>query len=158
MIGKVHDGTQINSVIMDQTANNPTPGSERKPDAETVIPVIEEQLHADKKVVETGRVKVSKTVTQREESVTLPLDQEEVKVERVVRNEIVKGEIPQIRHEGDTTIIPVLREEVVVKKRLMLVEELHITKKRSRVQHTENIILRKEEATIEKHEPGGQVE
>jgi stress response protein YsnF len=55
-----------------------------------------------------------------------------------------------VRLEGNTTIIPVVEEVVVVEKRLILVEEIHIT--RDSTVRTEEIpvLLRKEHAAIER--------
>ena len=39
---------------------------------------------------------------------------------------------PKIRIEGDLTIVPVLEEILVVEKRLILKEEVHIRRTRSR--------------------------
>jgi uncharacterized protein (TIGR02271 family) len=125
----------------------------RKEDEHIVVPVIEERSQVGKKVVEKGRVSVSKTITEREESITVPLKHEEVQVERVKRNEFVNGDIPQIRQEGDTTIIPVLREEVVVTKRLLLVEELHVTRTQKRTKEPVNVKLRSEKAKVVRKRP-----
>jgi uncharacterized protein (TIGR02271 family) len=131
----------------------PSRRNRKQGDEHTVLPVVEERLQVGTRAVETGRVSVSKTVSEREESITVPLKQEDVQVERVARNEFVKGEIPQVRHEGDTTIIPVLREEVVVQKRLLLVEEIHITKKLTRTEKPIKVKLRKEEARVQRKPP-----
>ena len=50
-------------------------------------------------------------------------------VERVPVDQFV-DEAPQVRTEGDVTIIPVLEERYVLEKRLVLVEELHIRRER----------------------------
>jgi uncharacterized protein (TIGR02271 family) len=134
---------------------NEQPSKRNKKEAgdHAMVPVVEERLQVGRKAVETGRVSVAKTITEREESITVPLKQEDVQVERVARNEFVKGEIPQVRQEGDTTIIPVLREEVVVQKRLLLVEEIHITKKLTRTEKPIKVKLRKEEARVQRKPP-----
>jgi len=113
-----------------------------------VIPVIQEQVSIDTKVVESGRVHISKTVSEQQESVSVPLNHEEVNVERVQKNEYVDTPPPPVRHEGDTMIIPVLREVVVVEKRLLLVEELHVTKKQVQTEDVRQVTLRKEEVNV----------
>jgi stress response protein YsnF len=57
---------------------------------------------------------------------------------------------PAVRQEGDTTIIPVLREVLVVEKRYELVEEVHVTKKKTVVPHVQEITLRKEVVEVER--------
>ncbi|MBC7921412.1 MAG: YsnF/AvaK domain-containing protein [Ferruginibacter sp.] len=114
-----------------------------------VIRVIEEQIRIDKKVVESARVRISKRVSEHEESVDISLVHEEVDVERVAVNQYVETP-PSIRYEGDTTIIPVLREVAVVEKRLLLVEELRVTKRHVQTNETQQLTLRREDIQVER--------
>jgi uncharacterized protein (TIGR02271 family) len=92
-----------------------------------VLPIIQESLDVETCPVETGRVRLRKVVHEREEVVDPPLWREEVVVERVSVDRFVDGPI-STRAEGDTVIIPVLEEVLVVEKRLLLKEEVHVTK------------------------------
>ena len=114
----------------------------------TVIPVIEEQLVVDKRTVEKGRVRISKRVRETDETVNIPLIQENVQVERVPINQYVAEPPPPVRYEGNVMIIPVLREVVVVEKRLVLVEELRVTKNKTQTNETQKVRLRKEEVNV----------
>ncbi len=78
-----------------------------------------------------------------------PLFSEKVMVERVPANQYV-DEPPQVRHEGDTMIIPVVEEHLVVKKRLFLVEELRVTKQIIESHQPQSVILRKEEIDVKR--------
>lgn len=111
------------------------------------FPVIEEKLKVGKELVETGKVKLHKTVTEEDVNIKLSLEHDEVEVERVAVNQFVE-EAPATRYEGDTMIIPVLREEIV--KRLVVVEEVRITRRKSHEQVQENTTLRKEEIEVER--------
>ncbi|QCR22044.1 YsnF/AvaK domain-containing protein [Pontibacter sp. SGAir0037] len=111
------------------------------------IPVIEEQLNVDKKVVETGRVFINKNVLHEEVTVDIPTVNEEVEVERIAVNEFVDS-APAVRYEGDKMIIPVLREVSVVVKKLMVVEELHVTKRKIETPASQQVSLRKEELVV----------
>jgi uncharacterized protein (TIGR02271 family) len=115
-----------------------------------VIPVVEEQLVIDKRVVEKGRVRISKKVRETDETVNIPLIQENVSVERVPINQYVAEPPPPVRYEGNVMIIPVLREVVVVEKRLVLIEELRVTKQQTQTQETQKIRLRKEEVNVKR--------
>ena len=116
-------------------------------DQTRVIPVIEEQVLIGKKLVESGSVRVSKRVSEEKITVNMPLMHEEVDVEKVSVNQFVES-APEVRYEGDTMIIPVLRE--VVEVRLFLVEELRVTRRRIETQHHQELTLRKEEVTVER--------
>lgn len=87
-------------------------------------------------------------VTKREETVDELLLRESVEVERVPINRIV-AEAPPSRQEDDTLIIPVLEEVLVVEKRLMLKEEVRITRTQTKVHQPQAVTLRTEEAVIE---------
>lgn len=113
------------------------------------IPVIEETIKVDKKIVETGRVRIVKTVNEEEALVEAALLQEEVQVERVPINQYIES-APQVRYEGDVMIIPVIQEVVVIEKRLMLVEEIRVNKHQTETKVSETITLRKEEINIER--------
>jgi uncharacterized protein (TIGR02271 family) len=113
-----------------------------------VVPVMVEELDIQKQRVETGRVRIRKTVREHEELVDEPVFQEEVVIERVPINRVVEQAIP-IRYEGDTMIVSLLEEVPVVEKRLVLKEELRITKRRVAASRPERIMLRSEEATVQ---------
>lgn len=117
-----------------------------------VIPVIEEQLQVETRVVETGTVRIAKTVGTREETISQPLMREDLTVERVPVNRVVQEATP-IRYEGETMIVPLLEEVLYVEKRLVLKEELRITLRKNVTEHTETVTLRREDAQIERIEP-----
>jgi uncharacterized protein (TIGR02271 family) len=121
--------------------------------AEThVIPVIEETLDVQKRRVETGGVRLSKTVREREALVDEPLSRDEVTVERRTVNRVVDA-LPTVRQEGDTLIIPVVEEILVIEKRLNLKEEVHITTRRVEARMPQTVTLRHEEVTVERLTP-----
>lgn len=115
-----------------------------------VVPLLEETLHVGKRQVETGRVRIVKTVHEREEVIDEPLFREEIEVRRVPVDRIV-GAVPSIRQEGNTMIIPVLEEVLVVEKRLRLKEEVHLIRHRVARRQSERVVLRHEEAAVERH-------
>jgi len=121
-----------------------------------VVPVIEEQLDVGKRVVETGGgVRVHKVVHQHEELIDQPLLMQEVDVKRVPIGKVVDGPVA-IRHAGDTMIVPVLEERLVIQKQLILKEEIHITKRELSSREPQRVIVREEEAQIERLTPDGQ--
>ncbi len=112
-----------------------------------IIPVIEEEAFLDKRVVETGKVRISKRISEREELIDEPLFREEVTVERVPINQYV-DQPPQVRHEGDVMIIPVVQEQLVMQKRLVLVEELRVRKQVVETHQPQSVTLRREEIDV----------
>src|SRR5829696_6311331 len=114
-----------------------------------VVPVIEEELRVGKRVVETGRVRIRKTVHEHEEVVDEPLMREEYDVERVPIDEFVDAPVGP-RHEGETLIVPVLEEVLVVEKRLVVREELRITRKRTEGRRPQRVKLLSEEVSVER--------
>lgn len=120
-----------------------------------VLPVIEEHVVIQREIVETGRVRLTRRVHELNEEITVPVQHEEVAVERVPLNQTLPaGAVaPGIRYEGETMIIPVIREVAVVETRLLLVEELRVTKRRVTTQHTESLPLRHEEIIVERLPP-----
>ena len=117
---------------------------------ERVIPVIEEQAHINKKVVESGKVRISKNVREDEVLVDVPIIHEEVDVQRIPVNQYVDQAPPAVRYEGDKMIVTVLREELVLVKRIKVVEELHIINRKVEEHNTQPISLRREEINIER--------
>jgi uncharacterized protein (TIGR02271 family) len=118
-----------------------------------VIPVVFEELSVGKREVEVGRVRVTKLVREQQQTVDEPLFAEEVVVERVTVNRVVDGPV-EVRHEGDTMIVPLLEEVLVVEKRLMLREEVRVTKRRTETHKPRTVSLRKEDVEIERLEAG----
>ncbi len=113
-----------------------------------VIPVIQEAVRVEKREFESGKVVVHKTVVERDEAVEILLRQQDLSVERVPVGRVV-SEAPQTRQEGDTLIVPILEEVLVVEKRLMLKEELYIRKQSSERTEHQTIRLRSEQVKIE---------
>jgi len=121
-------------------------------DTPYVVPVIEEILDVTRHQEEIGRVVVQKHVHERVEVVDEPLRRDNVTVTHVPINRVV--ELPvDVRREGETLIVPVLEEVLVVEKRLMLVEEVHITRHTTEIHQPEEVTLRREEVTVERMLP-----
>jgi uncharacterized protein (TIGR02271 family) len=133
----------------------PESESARDESVEQVIPVIEEEIDVSKRKVDTGVTRITKRVYQREEVIDEPLLKEEVHVERVAVNRYVEEPVA-IRREKEKTIIPVLEEVLVVEKRLLLKEELHVSKRTTEVRNPQEAVVRSEEVEIENMAVAGQ--
>lgn len=125
-------------------------------DEEVVIPVVEEELDAEARPVPTGGVRVDKHVEQRIRKIEAALVHEEVEVRRVPVNRVVT-EVPAVRKKGDTIIVPVVEEELVVTKRLVLREEVHLIKHRAKERFVKEVALDRERAEVSRLDAQGRV-
>ncbi len=129
--------------------------AETKGEAEehyATLTLSEEDLDVSTRWAETGRVIVRKRVETVPQEKTIELAQEGVEVERVRINDVI-DELPQVRTEGETTIIPVVEEVLIVEKRYRLVEEVRVTSTRSSQPHTIREDLRREVVEFEELPP-----
>ena len=115
------------------------------------IELVEEQLEIGKREVERGRVVVRTRVEERDEVAEIELQQEDVSVERVPRGVPVEA-LPAVREEDGVLIIPVVEEQLVVTTRLILKEEIRITRQRRTELAREPVRLRSERADIQRLE------
>lgn len=120
------------------------------------IPVIEEELIAERKPVKTGSVRVQKHVEQRTERIEGDVVRDAAEVRRVPVNRPV-AEMPKLRQEGDVTIVPVVEEEITITKRLILKEELHIIRRRTVERVVQEVPVMRETAVVEHLDKEGRV-
>lgn len=120
---------------------------------EQVIPVIEEVAEVSKRTRVTGTVTLEKQVEVSQVEVSEMLQRRDVSVTTVPMGIVVDAaNPPQVRTENGVTIIPVLEEVLVVEKRLMLREELHIQHELSETPSTQHITLRSEMVVVKREE------
>jgi stress response protein YsnF len=116
------------------------------------IPLAQERLRVDKKIVERDRVVVKTHVDERTAWVREELAREDVQVTWVDIDREV-DEPPAVRTEGDTIIIPLFEEVLVVERRLVLRQEIHLTRKRSTERFDQPVTLRRTTADIHRERP-----
>jgi uncharacterized protein (TIGR02271 family) len=119
-------------------------------EVERVIPVLEEHVKFGTRRIVKESIVVDKKVIEEEKQIDIPLKTEHYVIERKPMDQYLNS-IPETRQEGDTIIIPVVKEVLV--KRILLVEEIRLTKVVEEKQHLENITIKKEEVTIERKGP-----
>jgi uncharacterized protein (TIGR02271 family) len=114
---------------------------------QVVVPLHAEEASVAKRRVVTGQVKVGTVTRESEQLVEELLEQEHVEIERTaIGKEVDKA--PPVREEGDTLIIPILEEIVVVERRLLLKEEVRVRRTREKQPYQERVVVRKQEAVI----------
>ncbi|ANU27340.1 DUF2382 domain-containing protein [Planococcus versutus] len=117
----------------------------------------EERLSVDKERVQTGEVNVGKHVVEEEQSIEVPVEREEVYIERRPVNEEVTGNsfdnestlTGDAYQEGEDIHIPISEERVEVTKKDVVAEEIVVGKRKVQDTETVNETVRHEEADIE---------
>jgi len=109
---------------------------------------MEEELRVDKRDVVTGKIQVRTIVESFDKIARATLEGEQIEVTRVPIGKELQM-VPEQRTEGDVLIIPVVEEMLVVEKRLVLKEELHIRRLRTREDVEVPVTLRKQRAVVE---------
>lgn len=112
-----------------------------------VIPVAEEEVVLSKRRVETGAVQVRISVDTHENWIRETLNHQNVEIERKPIQRQVETP-PAIREQGDVLIIPILEEVLVVEKRLMLTEEIHVRKRVRQEQVEQPVTLRRQRVSV----------
>jgi uncharacterized protein (TIGR02271 family) len=120
------------------------------------FPVMEEEVQVSKRTVDTGRgVRLHKTVSEREQVLDQPLLREQLVVEHVpIGRVVLEADPPQTHYEGDTLVVPVLEEVLVVQKQLLLKEEVRITRQQHHEVSPRTEVLRSEQVTVERFDEG----
>jgi uncharacterized protein (TIGR02271 family) len=125
------------------------PLHEQREQAEKVVPVIQEELDIGKRTVESGRIRVNKRIETTESLIDEPLLQQGYDIQRTAVNRII-DDIPKPRYDGDTLVLPILEEVLVVEKRLILREEVRITPVREEVRDPQTHTVRREHVEVER--------
>ncbi|WP_215847758.1 MULTISPECIES: DUF2382 domain-containing protein [Pantoea] len=124
---------------------------EHNKEADVTLKLAEEQIELTKQKVVDGRVRVTRSTTEHDEVINTLLNKEKVEVEHVAKAQHVES-MPEIREENGVLIVPVVEEEIVVVRKLVLKEEIHIRKVQETVPFQEVVTRRKQQVNIEKED------
>jgi uncharacterized protein (TIGR02271 family) len=140
------------------SSNKPDTKPAEASTADIILPLVEEELRVTKREMITGRVRVRTITDTAEELVRQELQGHSVEVERVPVGTLVEpgAEPPQVRTEGNVTILPVLEEVLIVEKRLLLKEELRITRHATTEVAELPVTVRKQRAVVERLSSEGE--
>jgi uncharacterized protein (TIGR02271 family) len=111
------------------------------------VTLLAEEFTVERQAVETGRVRVSRHTHTREVAIDEDLLKESAEIETIPIGRRI-FEMPAIRHEGETTIIPIVEEVLHTERRLFLKEEVRITRKKTTDKFHDRITLRYQEAVV----------
>jgi uncharacterized protein (TIGR02271 family) len=143
-------GATGRTAMDEEHGNDTTTTAPAGPGPDGVVPVIDETLQVTTRVVDTGGYRITKRVSTRDEVVDLPLAASLVEIERRRVDVLLpEGVVPTSRVEGATTIHPVFEEVVVTQKRLMLLEEIRITRVEETRHAPQTVVLRREDVVVE---------
>lgn len=116
------------------------------------IPLYAEQVQVTREDVISDRVRVTTSVEERSILVEDDVERGALHIERVPVDLPVQS-APAPRQEGDTLIVSLVEERLVVEKRLFVVEELRITRT-STIEHVAvPETVRTMRATVERADP-----
>jgi len=113
------------------------------------VTLLDEELSVGTEKVETGRVRVRVVTREHEETVDVPLRGQRLEVERVAIGREIEA-VPPSRQEGDTTIVPVVEEHVVVSRKLVLKEEIRLKAVSSTERYREAVVLHRQDAIVDR--------
>jgi uncharacterized protein (TIGR02271 family) len=122
-----------------------------------IVPVFREEVQVEKQAVDTGRgVRIHKTVAELPCHIDERLLRDEVEVSHVPVDRIVPLDAaPATRYEGDTLVVPILEEVLVVERRVRIKEEVRITRTRREEHHAETVMLKSEQVSVERFDEAG---
>ena len=122
-------------------------GMRKTTDTDQTIELSEERAHVDMREIEVGRVRIETRTETNQHVVEAVLRQDDVQVERVKIGLIVDV-VPEIREVDGVLIIPVIEEQLFVQTRLVLKEELRVTKIAAEQIVRRTVPLRSETASV----------
>lgn len=122
------------------------------------IPVLSEDLVVERRSRTTGGVRLHKHVTESVAEVDEPVVRERVVVEHLrIDRPLTDGSIPQAHEREDgVLVVPVLEEVLVVRKQLVLKEELHVRRIREETRERQSVPLRREHVDVERVDAQGR--
>ena len=117
-----------------------------------VVSIVEEMARVEKRAVDSGHASVHFNVAEQDETLETLLKHQTVSVERLPMDLSVST-APAAHQQGDTIIISIVEERLVVEKRLFVTAEVWI-----RIDQTPYLVkrvvrLRREHAEIEMDDP-----
>lgn len=134
-------------------------GREEKLESERArVGVHEEKLDVTKRVEEVGRVNIRKDVITERQEVSVPVLKEEVRVERIDMGSVdVSGSVGvgDKAFERESISVPIHEEQVDIRKRTVLKEEVRVNKDQRVEQRAASETIRKEVVDVEEE---GRVE
>jgi uncharacterized protein (TIGR02271 family) len=112
-----------------------------------VLQLFAEEAKVSRRTIETGRVRVATVTHTRDQLVDEWLARTNVEVERVPVGRDIEA-IPPVKDDDGLMIIPIVEETVIVQRKLVLKEELHIRRKQTTERFQQTVPLRYQTAQV----------
>jgi uncharacterized protein (TIGR02271 family) len=129
---------------------NETESAVGRPRDAATLQLVAEELSVAKEIRETSRVRISAHTHEREVLIDEDLARERVEIETIPIGRRIDT-VPEVRQEGDTTVIPVVEERLTVERQVVLKEEIRVRRVRITERHQEKVALRHQEAVIARY-------
>lgn len=137
-------------MVMDQEQPDGT-------DKHRVIALVEEHVTVNKATIDTATVNIHKTVLEEMVSVNLPIINETYEIQRINgKADLLDSPPAAVRYDEDKIIISLIKEVPVVVKKYQVTEEIHLIKRLTEIPLAQEVVLRKEKATITKKSANNQ--
>ena len=114
------------------------------------IPLVEEEVQVETRVVELGHVTVQKKVDEFLDERAISLRHQQVEVERVPVDRVI-DEIIEPYLDGDVYVVPIIEEEIVITRQLRLKEELRVQRTVGNHEETVQVPFRRERVVVTEH-------
>jgi uncharacterized protein (TIGR02271 family) len=118
-------------------------------EGERVIPVVHEELEVGRRRVDTGAVRITRALDEREVLIDEPVLREQLDIRRVPIGRHVEGPM-EARYEGDVLVIPLVEEEIVISSRWVLREEVYVSRRTVEERHEEIVTLRSTDVVVDR--------
>ncbi len=116
---------------------------------EQVIPLFEERAEVSSKVIETAKVRIQRSTETFNQTVTLPLTSTTWDIQRIPVGQLLTDR-PEVRHEGDTTIYPLVEERFVARREYFLLEEVHVRRTTKTTEQTATLELHRDILSVDR--------
>jgi stress response protein YsnF len=117
--------------------------------AEEIIPVIEERVVIGTEQATTGTVRVRTMTHEEEHAIDEPVRINDVVIKRVPVDRWTDEPVAD-RIEGETRIISIHREEIIVQRRLHVIQEVHVALRRREERHREIVRTQQTQVVVER--------
>ncbi len=119
---------------------------------ESIIRLHAEAVSIVRQEIAGDTLRISTITREKDHFVDETLTHQRVEIERVPVGRPICA-VPPVRKEGDTTILPVVEEIIVVERRLVLKEEVRIRRVHVAEHHQETVVLREQDVAVSRIAP-----